>query len=680
MRVYRDEHDERYETMKRLALAGLTAIVLCALATRLSLAQEEFTYAPLDDFEDTGPWIKGDPNTDLTQKDAAVAPNHEFVKQGKQSLAFMIHVNWTPREGEKYPKGWPMMTRDFDPPQDWSGYDRVVFWLYTETEAQIPTGRALRCGPRRAEAEEGIDWYTLPGIEPGKWQLMSVPLAADLDWGQVTGFSFYVAEAWWQDGDRINFYIDDMRLARRNWPVIQDCSVSARTAPRGTRLRVEVKIEGQPEDSSVRCTVSGADRKTEAQFRWRLTDRHHSFDLDLAAVPAGGHHAKVELLDAGGKPRDSRSQYFRSMEAGKRTYLSLITFYSPHLTDATSETLSVLNDSAYAGVAIPFWGGYDTAPVPDYEELEPQLKLAREALKIDLWPWVFANRFIGSPEDARGHAGRNAPNPEYFERIPILDLDNETGARADMMKMWRIAIRAAKQWGSPGIVLDEEAYNNYPAYNVEYLAQRRNESLAEVIEKCEAVGADLAKIVEEEYPECIIWTLFSRLDRPKQVRGYDGQVHPAPGHINLGFLKYAKAHQLPCKLLCGGEVSVGYYNPTPEALREKIAQRDRNMAWALEEFPDHLFLAGTISPYHDYKILTSWIKDRAGDDPQLKTIADFQPMFKTLFDAYDWVWVYASSAGRTVPYNPDNNRGKWGQSPICRRWWLSEHDVHTGNR
>jgi hypothetical protein len=31
-------------------------------------------------------------------------------------------------------------------------------------------------------------------------------------------------------------------------------------------------------------------------------------------------------------------------------------------------------------------------------------------------------------------------------------------------------------------------------------------------------------------------------------------------------------------------------------------------------------------------------------------------MFRTLFEAYDWVWVYASSAGKTVPYNADNNR------------------------
>jgi hypothetical protein len=65
-------------------------------------------------------------------------------------------------------------------------------------------------------------------------------------------------------------------------------------------------------------------------------------------------------------------------------------------------------------------------------------------------------------------------------------------------------------------------------------------------------------------------------------------------------------------------------------------------------------LAGTISPYHDYKLLSWWIKDAAGADPPLKTVEDFRPMFKTLFDAYDWVWIYAASAAQSEPYTLDN--------------------------
>ncbi len=630
-----------------LALAAVLTAPACA---------DDFEYTPFDDFEDASPWVKGDPNTDMAQRDSAVAPSTELVHEGRRSLAFMIRVNWTPREGEQYPKGWPMMSRDVEPPQDWSGYDRVFFWLYTATEDRLPVDHVLRVGFfTEGEEARGGDWYTIPDIVPGQWQEVSVPLTAHKDWTQVNRVSFYVAESWYRDGDRINFYVDDMRLARRASPVLRSASVASRTVSRST-LAVDVGVEGTPDPDrhSVRCTVTDMDGAEQASFRWRLEGKSQQFTMDLEGVAPGSHQAIVELLD-GDDAIDSRRQYFRSLEPGRRTYLSLISFYSSG--QWNSDDLSgfaVLNDSAYTGVAIPFWGAYHTDPVEDWEDLLPKLETVRDLLEIDAWPWVFSNRFIGAPEDARGHSGI-ASRPEYFQRIPILDLDNETGARADMMKMWRLAVRAARYWDSPGIVLDLEAYNNYPAYHVEYVAERRDESYAEVIRKCELVGADLARIVEEEYPECIVWTLFSRLEVTAELEGYDGTAHPVPGHISLGFLEYAREHDLPCRYLCGGETTPGYYNPNPEALRRKITERDRDMAPYLERFPEHFFLAGTISPYHDVSINTSFMKDRPGDNPELQTLDDFAPMFEALFIAYDWNWIYASSAAKTMPYDPAHN-------------------------
>ncbi len=617
----------------------------------------QFTFVPLDDFEDTSPWIGGDPNTDLTQKDAALTPSDKFVHEGTQSIAFMVSVNWTPREGEKYPRGWPMMTRHFDPPVDWSAFDHVAFWLYTDTRITIPSGRALRCKPL-VDGDEGQDWYTIPGIEAGVWQQVLMPLGAEYDWSAVTGFSFYVAEGWYQDGDRIDFYIDDMRLARRNWPVFQSLAISSRIGPRGAPPVLDAQISGPFDGAAVRCRITDLEGAPQYEARFPLQARRALVRTDADSLQPGSHYALASVVDAAGTVRDIRTQYFRTMQPGKRTHLSLITFYTPQLIELDEEKLEqlrVLNDSAYAAVAIPLFGSYNTDPIPDFDDLTAKLDMVADALEIEAWPWVSLNRMIGAPEDARGHASTHAERPEYFQAIPMLDLANETGARADFLKMFRIAARAAKRWGSPGLVIDYEAYNNYMAYTMTILAERRGEPLEQTIELCEALGTDMARVLEEEYPECVVWTLFSRLDRPVVVPGHDGLVHPMPGHISQGFLNYAKKHGVPCKYLCGGEVSVGYYNANPEALRAKIAERDMKMAGPLETWPDHLFLAGTISPYHDHTIVTSWVKDRAGDDPELKTIEDFQPMFETLFDAYDWVWIYASSAGRTVPYNPDNN-------------------------
>ncbi len=636
-----------------------TTLLLAALTVALPVLaqQDEFTTAPLDDFEDATPWVKGDPNTDLTQKDAAVTPSGKFVHEGAQSLAFMINVNWTEREGEKYAKGWPMLGRDFEPARDWSAWDHVQFWLYTDTQITIPAGRVLRCKPLIG-GDDGPDWYTIPRIQAGRWQLISMPLEAQFDWSAVTGFTFYVAEQWYQDGDRIDFYLDDMRLARRNWPVLQEAAVSSRVFPRGSAPRVDVTVDGPAEGATVTCALTDEAGGEQHSQVLPLTARHTVFDLDADALAPGSHWADVSVTDAAGQVRDTRRQYFRSMEPGRRTCLSLITFYTPRLVDVDEDALAklgVLNDSAYAAVAIPLFGSYNTDPVPDFDELVPKFDMVADALEIQAWPWVSLNRMIGAPEDARGHASTHAERPEYFRAIPMLDLRNETGARDDFLKMFRIAARAAKRWESPGLVVDYEAYNNYMAYTMTVLAERRGESLDQTIALCEALGADMARVLEAEYPECVVWTLFSRLDRPVVVAGHDGPVHPMPGHISQGFLNYAKEHALLCKYLCGGEVSVGYYNPDPESLRLKIAARDANLEGPLSLWPDHLFLAGTISPYHDHRILTSWIAKRAGDDPALKTIEDFQPMFETLFDAYDWVWIYASSAGKTVPYNADNS-------------------------
>ncbi|MBM3471893.1 MAG: hypothetical protein FJX75_01305 [Armatimonadetes bacterium] len=637
-------------------LSAAFAVFLLVASTVSALA-DEFTYAPLDDFEDASPWVKGDPNTDLTQKEVAIAPSTQRMKQGKQSLAFMIRVDWTPKPGEKYPKGWPMLSREFAQPQDWSKYDAVRFWLYTETQAELPKDRVLRCGFQHGDQVLADDeWYTLPGIRPGEWQQMTVPLDPRRKWDDVTRILFYVAEGWYQDGDRISFYIDDMRLATRKWPVLEGLEAGTRTLPRGSGIAVTAAIAGPPEGSKLRWSVTDMRGKVESTGKQAVAGRTVEFTIPPAGILAGNHCVRLALVDATGEERSIRRQFVTVLEPGKRAYLSLITFYTSVWREKP-EQLAVVNDSAYAGVAVPVWSGYDTDPVPPYAETIPKLRELRKLVNIDVWPWVFSNRLFGVPEDATRHPSVvGGAVPDYFARIRVLDLDDEAGARSDVLTQWRYAVRAARELGAPGIVLDLEAYNNYKAYDVAYVAEKRGESVSGIVAKCESIGADLARICEEEYPTCIVWSLFSRLEASQRRETPDGPLYSTAGHISLGFLKHARDHHVPCKYLCGGEVTPGYYNRNVDALKRRIAQRDAEMADMLAAFPNHLFLAGTISPYHDASILTSWIKDAAGENPELKTIQDFGPMFRTLFDAYDWVWIYASSAAKTEPYDPERNR------------------------
>ncbi len=151
----------------------------------------------------------------------------------------------------------------------------------------------------------------------------------------------------------------------------------------------------------------------------------------------------MELLDPSSKTLDSRKQYFRSLQPGKRSYLKLITFYTQPIAQATEEKFQVLNESAYAGVAIPLLGSYDTDPVPPCESFAPQAAMLPRVLTIDPWPWVVLNRFIGAPPDGGGHASAHAKNADDFRRVEALNLDNEAGNRADMLTLWRYAVRLA---------------------------------------------------------------------------------------------------------------------------------------------------------------------------------------------------------------------------------------------
>ncbi len=625
-----------------------------ALALALPLpAQQDYAYTLLDDFEDPSAWIKGDPTTDMEQREVGYVPSTRLVKQGQRSLAFMIRVDWSDKPGQQYAKGWPMLSRTFDAPQDWSAYDRLEFWVYTETEAALPD-RALRCGLGTPEGKPG-EWHDI-ALTRNDWTHVSLLLSDDQDWTRVTGVWFYIAEAWYSDGDRINFYLDDLRLARRLSPHFLDCSITARTNPRGQAADAHVAVEGPVEGLRLRTRFRKGD-EVEATTQTPLAAKRGAAGLSLVGVSGGGHLVDLDLLGRDGEVRDSTTQYLRVPEPGRRTYLNLITFYTPHLLAATAEQMAVINDTPYDGVAMGVVGGYDTDPVPDYATYAAQVAMLKRTCRYHVWPWVFSNRFIGRAEDGSTHPSVGGQGPEYFRRIKCLDLDDAAGARSDMLKLWRNAVRLARDLRAPGIVLDLEAYNNYRAYDLAYVAERRGDTIGQVARACEAVGADLARLVQEEYPECIVWSLFSRL-RPTGLTApdYDGPLYQTPGHISLGFLRYCRDHAVPARYLCGGELEVGYYNATVEALKARIRARDAAYAAPLQAFPDHFFLAGTISPYHDYTILTSWIGNQAGDDPELRTIEDFRPMFKTLFDAYDWVWIYASSAAKTLPYSPENAR------------------------
>ena len=338
-------------------------------------------------------------------------------------------------------------------------------------------------------------------------------------------------------------------------------------------------------------------------------------------------------------------------EAIPRPYLMLVTFSAPRIRSWTPETLNTLNASPFAGAASIVVGGYDTGPVPGASEFDAAVAAIKQGAKRDVWPWVFTNRFMGRGS-GHSHTSAGKTAPEYFKRIKGWDLSNRAGAQGDFLKIWKLALVLAKKLGAPGIVLDLEAYNNYESYNLAKLAESEGLTEDAAAQKLRGLGRRMASVVAEEYPSAIIWSLFLQLGETMSVR-----------HLTEGLLDEAKEKQIPLKLVEGGETTVGYYNPSINALRQRIRSRSEDMRPWMAKYPDHLRLGGTISPYHDPKKLQSWIKRRSEAGGHVyQSAREFRPLFEELSASCEYLWIYAASASGYGPF-----------SEKCRPVWEPIH-------
>ena len=207
-----------------------------------------------------------------------------------------------------------------------------------------------------------------------------------------------MAEAWYDDRDRVDFYFDNLRLAKRTVPAMLACNVSARTFPRGEGVSVGVKTAGPISGARIRCQITNPQGTVERNFADKLSSKDQQFAWQTKGLAAGGHYAKVELVTADGKPVDRQKKYFRSLQAGRRCYLKLITFYtqpadqvrSGHAGGSQRFRLCRRGHSAGGGRLL-------IRSRPGLRDHRAATERgAPAALAIDPWPWVALNRFIGA--------------------------------------------------------------------------------------------------------------------------------------------------------------------------------------------------------------------------------------------------------------------------------------------
>lgn len=332
---------------------------------------------------------------------------------------------------------------------------------------------------------------------------------------------------------------------------------------------------------------------------------------------------------------------------GSQTRVLMVTSFDPPLSKLTDAEVRLLNDTPFDGVAISLFGIYDGGPLPNEAALLARCAELRRLSNKPIWPRVYLNRMIGFlPTASRRTA---CFHPEYFDRIKGFDLWNEAGARDDFLTLWRLALRAAKALGSPGIVADLESYNCGGLANPTTLAHAAGRSLAETQSALEAIGAEMADIAAKEYPEAIIWSLFTLLGRPDWFKAGNVPLPALHAYIFKGMLERAQSGGARFRLISGGEDHLGYYSATLDALRQKIVGGSRNYERWLKRFGQQLELGGTITIWNDDSRLTGWVRQAAGSSSPFKRFADFEPFLTELFRSYRHVWLYVPMC---TDYNP----------------------------
>jgi hypothetical protein len=326
-------------------------------------------------------------------------------------------------------------------------------------------------------------------------------------------------------------------------------------------------------------------------------------------------------------------------------YLLLVSFLTPVMDNPEIVKTRLLNNSPFQGVAVMLRDAYDTRQIR-YQDYSQSMRLIRRECRKDIWPWVFFNRFLGYEEGTESHPsiqGQRFAIP--FKSIKGMDLFNEAGALGDFLHVWKTSLQVSKELGSPGIIVDPEAYNNYKSLRVEYVAEQTGKSAEEVRIRLEEIGKELADIVNDTHPGATIWLLSSSLGRTHEASSSKNPPYRATcTYIIIGMLERSKEKGMQIQFVCGGQESLGYCHKTMADLNEKMKKREERLSPFLKKY-DNLHLSGTLAPWDKVESKQGYfVQDSECRASEFKTIADFKPVLTTLFSTYNYNWMYAGSS------------------------------------
>ena len=217
--------------------------------------------------------------------ESTLEPSSAHAKSGKSAFHWHVTVDYFGGE-PNYPVGWPRTNHAIPagPARDWSGWDFLHFWVYTETSRAAlprePVGLILYTPDREGEYHR-----TLTGLKKNDWVEITIPLQEIPRHHDVRLIQFYLSESRYQHKDELDLYIDDLALVRYAKPALLDFA-----AERAVLYADEKRIP-------VRFQLRGVKPDETQEVRIELRSGGRVAAQALVKTGRGSHRA---LLDTGG--------------------------------------------------------------------------------------------------------------------------------------------------------------------------------------------------------------------------------------------------------------------------------------------------------------------------------------------------------------------------------------------
>ncbi|MEN6644872.1 MAG: glycoside hydrolase domain-containing protein [Armatimonadia bacterium] len=178
-------------------------VLVLTLAATVGLAQPAMM---IDDMENLSAWKTGG------QKEASLKPETVIVKQGKAALRFEVKIDHKADEaiqGQQYPKGWPRVERNPQPPLDLSATGGMAFDIYTLSSRAAMPGNSLNVILRD---KSDSNWSANLGELPiRQWKHFKLDFPPSFNRSQIVHWQFFLSESDYNDGDFAAFIIDNVQ-------------------------------------------------------------------------------------------------------------------------------------------------------------------------------------------------------------------------------------------------------------------------------------------------------------------------------------------------------------------------------------------------------------------------------------------------------------------------------------